>query len=160
VRIDTLTSEGKTIDGAECRLSNDKGEVSVPSGQSALVRRSGANLAISCTQSGQAPAMGQAMSRVNVGMVGNILIGGALGAAIDVGTGAGYNYPSWMQLIFGEERTYDRNAQQGDEPVVGVSVRSVVEAPGSVSASAPSKKPASFGQVSLDDLNALLPAKP
>jgi hypothetical protein len=161
VKIDTLTPEGKAIDGAECSLTNDKGEVFVRSGQSATVRRSGANLKISCTQSDQAPALGQAVSRVNAGMAGNILIGGAIGAAIDVGTGAGYNYPSWMQLIFGEERTYDRSAQQGDGPVAGVSVRSVAKAPtpSSVSPSA-SSNPAPSNEVSLDDLKALLPAKP
>lgn len=122
VKIETLTPGGQTVEGAECRLSNDKGEALGLSGQSVPVRRSGGNLSIHCTQAGQAPAVGSAVSRVNAGMVGNVLIGGAIGAAIDVGTGSGFNYPSWMQLVFGEERTFDRSTQQGDQPVAGVTV--------------------------------------
>lgn len=122
VKVETLTSDGKAIEGAECRLSNDKGDALMQSGQSVLVRRSGANLKVECTQAGLPPATGQAVSRVNAGMVGNIVVGGVIGAAIDVGSGAGYNYPSWMQLVFGEERSYDRSVQQGDQPVAGVAL--------------------------------------
>jgi hypothetical protein len=184
VKIETLTASGQTVEGAECRLSNDKGDALALSGQSVPVRRSGGNLSIHCTQAGQAPAVGSAVSRVNAGMVGNILIGGAIGAAIDVGTGSGFNYPSWMQLVFGEERTFDRSTQQGDQPVAGVTVGTTTplaaakppvtgtvvakKDPGGSSAegarpAAPEPAgavPASAARVSMDDLNALLPAKP
>ncbi|WP_212733688.1 hypothetical protein [Variovorax sp. CF079] len=184
MKIETLTPGGQTVEGAECRLSNDKGEALGLSGQSVPVRRSGGNLSIHCTQAGQAPAVGSAVSRVNAGMVGNVLIGGAIGAAIDVGTGSGFNYPSWMQLVFGEERTFDRSTQQGDQPVAGVSVGTTTplaaakppvtgtvvakKDPGGSSAqgarpAAPEPAgavPASAARVSMDDLNALLPAKP
>jgi len=122
VKVETLTPDGQAIEGAECRLSNDKGDALTQSGQSVLVRRSGGNLKVECTQAGLPPAAGQAVSRVNAGMVGNIMVGGVIGAAIDVGSGAGYNYPSWMQLVFGEERSYDRSVQQGDQPVTGVAM--------------------------------------
>ncbi|MDM0069906.1 hypothetical protein [Variovorax sp. J31P207] len=141
LKVETLTSDGKAIEGAECRLSNDKGDALTQSGQSVLVRRSGANLKVECTQAGLPPATGQAVSRVNAGMVGNIVVGGVIGAAIDVGSGAGYNYPSWMQLVFGEERSYDRSVQQGDQPVAGVALgvtRLVAPAPVPVAA-APAK---------------------
>ncbi|MDM0020502.1 hypothetical protein [Variovorax saccharolyticus] len=141
MKIETLTPDGKAIEGAECRLSNDKGDALTQSGQSVLVRRSGANLRVECTQAGLPPASGQAVSRVNAGMVGNIVVGGVIGAAIDVGSGAGYNYPSWMQLVFGEERSYDRSVQQGDLPVAGVAqgvTRMAAPAP-VAGASAPAK---------------------
>ncbi|MES2532770.1 MAG: hypothetical protein V4636_17150, partial [Pseudomonadota bacterium] len=122
VKIETLTAAGQSVEGAECKVSNDKADVVVLSGQSTSVRRSGATLNIECTQPGLAPASGQATSRVNTGMVGNILIGGVIGAAIDSSTGAGFNYPSWMQLVFGEVRTFDRSSQSGEQAMAGVRV--------------------------------------
>lgn len=186
VKIETLTASGQTIDGAECRLTNDKGEAVTMSGQSVPVRRSGGNLSIECTQPGQAPAGGQAVSRVNGGMVGNILIGGLVGAAIDAGNGAGFNYPSWMQLVFGEQRYFDRNSQQNDLPLAGMVVGSTQV--GAATPAVPAVAPAAVAvkkdrelvadgvraplppsprtdsapapKVSMEDLNALLPAKP
>lgn len=122
VKIETLTAEGKTINGAKCAVTNDRNDAAIRSGDSFPVRRSGANLMIECTQPGQPPATGQAFSRVNAGMVGNIMIGGALGAVIDSSTGAGFNYPSWMRLVFGEVRNFDRSAQSGDDPTDGVRI--------------------------------------
>ena len=120
IKIETLTPGGQVVDGAECKVANDKGEAITLSGQSVPVRRSGGNLSIQCTQAGQAPAGGQAVSRVNGGMVGNVLIGGLIGVAIDASNGSGFNYPSWMQLVFGEQRYFDRSAQQGNQALAGV----------------------------------------
>lgn len=122
VKIETLTPSGEPVDGAECKVLNDKSETVMRSGQSVPVRRSGGNLNIECTHPGQPPASGQATSRVNGGMVGNILIGGLVGAAIDSGTGAGFNYPSWMQLVFGEVRIFDRSSQNGDQALAGLKI--------------------------------------
>ncbi|WP_124459700.1 hypothetical protein [Variovorax sp. KBW07] len=122
VKIETMTAEGKVVNGAKCLISNDRNDAVMRSGDSVPVRRSGANLSIECTQPGLAPANGQAVSRANVGMAGNILIGGLVGAAVDAGTAAGYNYPSWIQLIFGEVRSVDRSAQSGDSPTSGVKI--------------------------------------
>lgn len=122
VKIETLSPEGKVVDGARCRVSNDRNDAVVRSGQTLPVRRSGENLSIECTQAGLPPARGQAISRVNVGLVGNVMIGGLIGVAIDTGTGAGFNYPSWIRLIFGEVRSFDRTAQTGDEATVGMKI--------------------------------------
>jgi hypothetical protein len=139
VKVETLTPDGQAIEGAECRLSNDKGDALTQSGQSVQVRRSGADLKVECTRAGLPPATGHAVSRVNAGMVGNIVVGGVIGAAIDVGSGAGYNYPSWMQLVFGEERSYDRSVQQGDQPVAGVALGATRMAAPAPAAAAPAK---------------------
>lgn len=172
VTIDTLTADGKAVEGAECTVANDKLETTALSGSSVQVRRSGATLNIECKQPGYAPASGQATSRVNTGMVGNVLIGGLIGAAIDSGTGAGFNYPSWVQLVFGEVRTFDRSAQVGDQPLAGVRVgetKSAVTpiASPAILTSAPSSTPVASSsgagaaaRVSIDDLRGLLPSKP
>ncbi|MGJ7528391.1 hypothetical protein [Variovorax sp. GB1P17] len=122
VKIETMTAEGKVVNGAKCLITNDRNDAVMRSGDSVPVRRSSANLSIECSQPGFAPANGQAVSRANVGMAGNILIGGLIGAAVDAGTAAGYNYPSWIQLIFGEVRNIDRSAQSGDSPTSGVRI--------------------------------------
>ncbi len=122
VKIETLSPAGKVVDGARCRVSNDRNDVEVRSGLTLPVRRSGENLSIECTHAGQPPARGQAISRANVGMVGNVMIGGVLGAVIDASTGAGFNYPSWIQLIFGEVRSFDRSAQTGDQATAGMKI--------------------------------------
>jgi len=187
VKIETLSAEGKVVDGARCRVSNDRNDAVVRSGQTLPVRRSGENLSIECTQAGLAPARGQAISRVNVGLVGNVMIGGLVGVAIDTGTGAGFNYPSWIRLIFGEVRSFDRTAQTGDEATVGMKIGTTeVAAPKAAAASVPAPVPAVVlppsppvavapvrpapaapspsaapdARVSMDDLRGLLPAKP
>ncbi len=180
VKIETLTPAGEVVKGARCLVTNDRNDTVMRSGDSVPVRRSGANLAIECTQPGQAPASGQAVSRANVGMVGNILIGGVIGAAIDSGTGAGFNYPSWMRLVFGEVRNFDRSSQTGDEAMAGVRLGTTEvavaaarpEQPRGVAApevgvrAAPVPppvlvpQPRSDARVSMDDLRGLLPAKP
>lgn len=126
IKVETLVQGGTSIEGAECQLSNDKGMAAVSSGQSALIRRSGGNLMVQCTLAGYAPAVGQAVSRGNAGLAGNIIAGGLIGVAIDVGTGAAYTYPTWMQLVFGEERLFDRSGNRNDAPVAGTFVRGTV----------------------------------
>ena len=172
VTIETLTADGKLIEGAECSVANDKAETVALSGSSALVRRSGGTLNIECKQAGHLPASGQATSRINGGMVGNVVLGGLVGAAIDSGTGAGFNYPSWMQLVFGEVRTFDRGAQVGEQPLEGVRVGTTALAatpsaasPAAVAPAGPVATPIAANasptpRVSIDDLRGLLPSKP
>ena len=123
MKIETLTQAGQALPGAECSLNNDKATSKAVSGRSAQVRRSGANLVLHCTLAGQPEASGQAVSRANAGLAGNLLLGSALGAAIDVGTGAAYTYPTWIRLVFGEDRLFDRSGHRDDGPVAGTLVR-------------------------------------
>lgn len=121
VKVETLTAGGEIVNGAECRIANDKSAVMITSGQTTSIRRSGVNLSIECEQAGHLPASGQAISRINGGMVGNLLIGGLIGVAIDSGTGAGFDYPAWMQLVFGEVKNFDRGAQtDSTRPTAGI----------------------------------------
>jgi hypothetical protein len=126
VRVDTVGVDGAAIAGAECELQNDKGSANVLSGGGTLIRRSGGNLTIRCTSGGKLPAVGQAVSRANAGLAGNIVLGGGIGAAIDVSTGAAYTYPTWVQLVFGEERLYDRSGNRDDSMSAGTFVRATV----------------------------------
>ena len=118
MRVDTLAA-GKAVRGADCKVTNDYGQVSVKSGDTLQVRRSSKDLDISCTSAEQGDAHGRAISRANAGMAGNILFGGVIGAVIDHNKGTAYTYPSWVQLVFGQELTFDRSDEKEGLPVQG-----------------------------------------
>ncbi|MCC4621154.1 hypothetical protein LL965_14045 [Xanthomonas cassavae CFBP 4642] len=78
IRVDTKTADGQTITGADCAIRNEKGRVTLESGQTAQVRRSARDLDLACALPGQRGAAGRSISRANMGIWGNILIGGAI----------------------------------------------------------------------------------
>ena len=112
MKVDTITRDGQSVTGAECIFLNDYGSSTGKSGGTALVRRSSKNLDITCTAAGREAASGVAISRANAGMVGNIIFGGAIGAVIDHNKGTAYTYPTWIRLVFGQARTYDRKDEK------------------------------------------------
>lgn len=119
MKVETLTSDGKATNGAECKLSNDYGSIAVKSGDTAQVRRSSKDMDITCTSIGQSDAKGRVISRVNGGMFGNIILGGGIGAIIDHNKGTAYTYPTWIQLIFGQTRIFDRTDEKDGMPLTG-----------------------------------------
>jgi hypothetical protein len=121
MRIDTLTADGKEITGAECKVDNDRGAWSLKSGEVGNVRRSSKDLNIVCTDPQNPEAKARAVSRANVGMFGNILLGGAVGAVIDHNRGTAYTYPTWMKLQFGKTLVFDRHTQKDEGPMEGLS---------------------------------------
>ncbi len=122
MKIETKTEDGKTINGAECNLSNDYGSSTVKSGKTSLVRRSSVDLDISCTSAGLPDANGRAISRANAGLAGNILFGGGIGAIIDHNKGTAYTYPTWVQLTFGKSLVFDRRNEKEGSPLDGTGV--------------------------------------
>ena len=82
--------------GASCKLTNDKGTWAVTTPGSVVVHRAYGPLTVVCTK-GTDPAA-TATTTVNSstkGMAfGNILFGGIIGAGVDAGTGAAYDYPN------------------------------------------------------------------
>lgn len=126
IRIDTKTADGQLVSGADCAISNDKGRVTVKSGQTAQVRRSARDLEVTCVLPGQRDAAGRSISRANMGIWGNILIGGAIGAIVDHSKGTGYTYPSWIQLVFGQTLSFDRHREDRGQPLQGENAHGVV----------------------------------
>ncbi len=118
LRVDTLAN-GKAVRGADCKVTNDYGQVSVKSGDTMQVRSSGKDLDIACVSAENGDARGRAISRANAGMAGNIIFGGGIGAIIDHNKGTAYTYPSWVQLVFGQELMFDRNDEKDGAPVPG-----------------------------------------
>lgn len=119
VRVETRDESGTVVTGAECKLTNDYGSVTMKSGDTTQVRRSSKDLDIVCKDGVKAEARGRAISRANGGMWGNIILGGGIGAVIDHNKGTAYTYPTWMQLVFGKVLTFDRTAEKEGQPVLG-----------------------------------------
>jgi uncharacterized protein YceK len=117
LKIETKTEAGELITGADCTLKNDKASTTAKSGEFANVRRSNADLDISCKHPTNPEAVAKATSRVNGGMFGNILLGGGVGMVIDHNRGTAYTYPTWVQLVFGKTLTFDRKDEKDGQPV-------------------------------------------
>jgi hypothetical protein len=119
MKIETAKSDGALIDGAECKVANDYGTVTVKSGETSNVRRSSKDLDITCVHPENPNAVARAISRPNAGLAGNILIGGGIGAIIDHNKGTAYTYPTWVRLVFGKTLVFDRHAEKDGQPVLG-----------------------------------------
>jgi hypothetical protein len=109
MKVETKNQAGELVAGAECRLSNDYGTVTMKSGDTTQVRRSSKDLDIVCKDPKNS-ANARAISRANGGMWGNIILGGGIGAIIDHNKGTAYTYPTWVQLVFGKSLVFDRTA--------------------------------------------------
>ncbi len=136
MKVETKTQSGELVAGAECKLSNDYGTVTVKSGDTTQVRRSSKDLDIQCKDPKNPDATARAISRANSGMWGNIILGGGIGAIIDHNKGTAYTYPTWVQLIFGKTLVFDRSAEKEGQPTLGTEPIGTAAAPSSA-ASAP-----------------------
>lgn len=119
MKVETKTSAGEMVAGAECKLTNDYGIVTVKSGDTAQVRRSSKDMDIVCKDPKNPEANARAISRANGGMWGNIILGGGIGAIVDHNKGTAYTYPTWVQLVFGKTLVFDRTAEKEGQPVLG-----------------------------------------
>jgi hypothetical protein len=128
MKVETKTLAGELVAGAECKLTNDYGTFTTKSGDTAQVRRSNKDLDITCVHPVNPNAVARAISRVNGGMFGNILIGGGIGAIVDHNRGTAYTYPTWVQLVFGKTLAFDRNTEEEGKPTVGVEPEATVAA--------------------------------
>lgn len=111
MRLDTRNAKGDLVAGADCKVSNDHGSISVKSGDTAQVRRSGNDLDIKCTHPENPEASARAISRASAGRAGSAILG--------LSTGALYSYPGWVQLVFGKTLVFDRSWEKDGQPVPG-----------------------------------------
>lgn len=120
IRVDALDEAGVAVKEATCVLRNDKGEYSLKAGQHTQIGKSSKDLNITCVaESREDEAIGTAISRVGAGMFGNIVFGGGIGAIIDHNRGTAYNYPEWVQVVFGKIMIFDRSKYKSGSPMKG-----------------------------------------
>jgi hypothetical protein len=84
--------------GASCQLSNDKGTWYVASTPGTVtVTRSYSDLTATC-EKGPLHGSRAFKSETKAMTFGNIIFGGVIGAAVDAGTGAAYDYPASLAV--------------------------------------------------------------
>ncbi len=118
LRVEAATDKGELIPDAECTMRNDDNSLAARSGESVTVRRSAKDLSVSCTRQGLPEATARLVSRANMGLAGNIILGGAIGALVDHSNGSAYTYPTWVRLVFGHYAVFDRRDEQEGVPLV------------------------------------------
>ena len=92
--------DGNSVEGAQCELKNSKGRWLVATPGSVAVHKAYGDLSITCSKDGFQQAGGTFESSANGGAWGNIIAGGVVGYFIDAGSGAGFNYPQTMTIVF------------------------------------------------------------
>lgn len=120
LKVETLDQTGNKIVGAKCELQNDRGAYKVETPDTVFVRKSAGDMSISCTADEQEQADGRLISRTGGAVFGNILLGGVVGAVVDTASGVAYNYPDWVQLVFGKTLTFDRRDHKDAQPNIAM----------------------------------------
>jgi hypothetical protein len=105
--VETRSKDGQTVMGANCKLVNDKGTWFVTSPGSVTVHRSYDDLLVNCDKDGQEPGAASVKSSTKGMAFGNILLGGVIGAGVDVASGAAYDYPTLFTVVMGENIKID-----------------------------------------------------
>jgi hypothetical protein len=93
VVVKTVSGE-RDVAGAVCTLENNKGSWQAISPGAVTVHRGYDDLNVRCEAGGYVANAGSAPSVSKDLWWGNVVIGGILGAALDIGDGAAYDYPS------------------------------------------------------------------
>ncbi len=95
----TLSVETPACLAATCKLTNDKGTWFVNSTPgSVTVNRAYGDMTVACEKGDVKAAPAQFKSSTKGMAYGNILIGGIIGAGVDVATGAAYDYPAVLSV--------------------------------------------------------------
>jgi hypothetical protein len=123
---------GKPVQGASCALSNDKGTWYVTTPGSAVVNRSFADLSVKCEKPDYESAFTSVKSSTKAMAFGNILIGGVIGAGVDIATGAAYDYPNDISV----EMIY---LNTGNSPGASTVAPAALATPASVASAWPEK---------------------
>jgi len=124
VSVEALDADRK-VSGAQCSLKNPKGEYFVTTPGTVTINRAYDDLIVKCEMAGYDAGTTSAKSTTKAMAFGNIIFGGVVGGAVDIASGAAYEYPSMitvrMQALAGAppaERTPATapNAGQGATP--------------------------------------------
>lgn len=101
VSVETRLPGGK-LDGASCKLQNDKGVYYVTTPGTVTVHRAYGDINVTCEKAGMAPGLASFKSSTKAMMAGNILFGGVIGVGIDAASGAAYDYPALLQIMMND----------------------------------------------------------
>ncbi len=99
--VQSLSTDGKEVEGARCDMTNDEGTWFVVTPGSTVIHRSNKDLQIICKKAGLDVGSANVVSRTKGNMYGNIIFGGGIGAVIDHNNGSAYEYPALIKVFMG-----------------------------------------------------------
>lgn len=89
--------------GATCSLQNNKGTWYVNrTPGSVVIHKSYKDLQVSCQKRGYRTSTLKVQSHTKAMAFGNAIIGGVIGAGVDIGDGAAYSYPNLITVPMGK----------------------------------------------------------
>ena len=119
----SVTVETDSCREATCELRNDKGKWYVTrTPGSVTIQRSYEELAVSCRKGDEISPTASHKSTTKSMAFGNILFGGIIGAGVDIGSGAAYEYPSVIQVAFACKHDGTGVATPSSAPRLGLRV--------------------------------------
>lgn len=95
-------NKSEMVSGASCKLENNKGVFYVTTPGTVTIHRGYQDLSVKCEKENTVPGLAIVKSSTKGMAFGNILFGGIIGAAVDAGSGAAYDYPSLITVLMGE----------------------------------------------------------
>jgi hypothetical protein len=95
--------KGESLSGANCKLENGKGVFFVTTPGTVSIHKAYADLLVTCDKIDVPEGLARVKSSTKAIAFGNILIGGVIGAGVDAGTGAAYDYPQLISVLMGED---------------------------------------------------------
>jgi hypothetical protein len=108
VAVSAKDMKGADVQQVACTLENEKGLWSVNAPNTVKVHKAAGNLRVDCKKPGYPDGKLHATSRAGMGMAGNILFGGVIGAAVDHTSGKAYKYPENLPVIMGRAVVIER----------------------------------------------------
>ncbi|MCC8405331.1 hypothetical protein LJ655_26315 [Paraburkholderia sp. MMS20-SJTN17] len=116
ISVETRSTSGESIAGANCKLENPKGTWYVTTPGSVTVHRAYDDLSIYCTKTGEQPGIASVKSSTKGMAFGNILFGGIIGVGVDTASGAAYDYPTLITVQLGGTTTITPPAKDQTPP--------------------------------------------
>lgn len=117
----SLSVRAVETDKAKCELTNDKGKWYVGETPGTVtVHRAYGDLIVTCRKDGWPSGTTAAKSSTKGMAFGNILIGGGIGAGVDMANGSAYDYPS--EILVSLDGTTHAMTPSSTQPVSDTAV--------------------------------------
>lgn len=108
--VNTTTTDGKVISGADCEFKNSNAVSYGKSGSTLNVRRDNTPLEVKCTTD-ELSGNESLKNKLNPAVWGNILIGGLFGVIVDASTKASSRYDEMVNVIMRKNDTESTNVE-------------------------------------------------
>lgn len=122
ISIQSRAPNGKEIKEAQCDLVNKRGTYFISTPGTITISRSNDNLIVTCRKDGFDNGRATVVSDTKGSMFGNILLGGGIGAIVDHNNGSAYEYPSFVQVVMGQDVQVGKPREevvQNQNPMMG-----------------------------------------